>query len=69
MAPAARAAAESLACAVCAALPAPGKKLRSCELCKQRGLPATYYCSEECQTQGWPGHRAWHKEQKEWFHQ
>jgi tetratricopeptide (TPR) repeat protein len=52
---------------VCAALPAPGKKLRSCELCKQRGLPATYYCSEACQEQGWPGHRAWHKEQKKWF--
>ena len=53
--------AASLACACCGKEPEAGRKWPSCELCYQKNLPTTSYCSAACQATHWKGgHKAWH---------
>ena len=55
-----------MACVACGLDPPPMRKAwPCCQRCKENDLPATYYCSDECQTEHWNMHRSWHKEQKE----
>ena len=55
----------SLLCVNCFKPPPEGRaKWQSCVRCAKLKLPATYYCSEECQTAHWPKHKQYHKEQR-----
>jgi len=55
----------SLLCVNCFKPPPEGRaKWQSCVRCAKLKLPATYYCSEECQTAHWPKHMEYHTKQK-----
>ena len=38
-------------------------RFQICALCRDRKLPATYFCSHECYKNNWPSHKEWHEKQ------
>ena len=55
----------SLLCVNCFKPPPEGRaKWQSCVRCAKLKLPATYYCSAECQEAHWPKHQQYHKAQR-----